>query len=284
MRQMNKKGIHHLVWHADVGPKTTELLPLIRAAGYDGIEIPIFAPQELDTQSLRAAVEDAGLACTTSSALPEGLSLINEDVSQDSICWFHTVIKATAELGAPILCGPLAVPVGELPGRGYTSNEWDTAVQSFKEISLMAADYGVVLALEPLNRFETFFINTIAAGIRLAEAVDNPSFGLLLDTFHMHIEEKSTLAAIRLAVPHLKHFHCSENDRGTVGSGQVLWKEIFAALKEIHYGGWLVVESFGAAMPELARATCMWRPPAASPTILANDSLRFIQQQLAVMA
>lgn len=281
---MNKKGIHHLVWHADVGPGTIDLLPLIKKAGYDGIEIPIFAPQDLDAASLRSAVEDAGLLCTTSTALPEGLSLIDDGVSRESILWFNSVIKVAAQLGAPILCGPLAVPVGELPGRGYTAGEWDTAVRSFKEVGQMAGDQGVILALEPLNRFETFFINTIVDGVRLAEAVDNPSFGLLLDTFHMHIEEKSSLEAIRLAVPHLKHFHCSENDRGTVGSGQVQWREIFAALRGINYEGWLVVESFGAAMPELARATCMWRPPAATPTILANDSLSFMQQQLAVMA
>ena len=163
-------------------------------------------------------------------------------------------------------------------GRGYTQAEWDSCVQAFKTVGATAADCGVALALEPLNRFETFMINTVADGVRLMEEVDNPAVGLLLDTFHMHIEEKSTPDAIRAAGRHLKHFHTSENDRGSVGSGQVAWADTLQALDEIGYDGWLVVESFNAVIPELAGATCIWRPVAESPEALARESIEFLHR------
>ena len=121
-------------------------------------------------------------------------------------------------------------------------------------------------------------INTVADCVALVEEVNSPALGLLLDTFHMHIEEKSTPAAIQMAGPHIKHFHTSENDRGIVGSGQVAWTEIVTALDAVHYNGWLVVESFNAVIPELAGATCIWRPMADSPESLAAESWIFLQK------
>ena len=172
----------------------------------------------------------------------------------------------------------LAVPVGELRGRGFTEQEFDACVRSLQEVAAVAAAEGVILALEPLNRFETFMLNTVQDGVRLMDAVAQPSVGLLLDTFHMHIEEKSTPDAIRRAGTHIKHFHCSENDRGTVGTGQVAWAETLQALADVHYNGWLVVESFNAVLPQLAGATCIWRPLAESPDALAAESLAFLKR------
>jgi D-psicose/D-tagatose/L-ribulose 3-epimerase len=138
----------------------------------------------------------------------------------------------------------------------------------------------VRLAFEPLNRFETFFLNTIEDGLRLAEEVDNTAFGLLLDTFHMNIEEKSSAAAVRRASKYIVHFHASENDRGIVGTGQVAWSQVFDALRDIQYQDWVVVESFNAVIPDLAGATCVWRPLAAGPEELAQASLAFLRGNL----
>ena len=263
-------GINLLVWNGQVGAAEIALFPKLRALGYDGVELPIFGPEMLDLGVARAALAENGLACTVSTAMPAGVNLIDAERRADGVAFLQTIIEQAAAVGASIVCGPLAAPVGELRGRGCTVDEWRSCVVGLREAGLIAADHGVTLALEPLNRFETFVVNTVADGVRLMDEVDQPAVGLLLDTFHMHIEEKSTAAAIRLAGRHLKHFHASENDRGIIGSGQVAWPSVFGALRDIDYTGWTVVESFSHAIPELAGATCIWRPLAPSPEVLAH--------------
>ncbi|MBV7333657.1 sugar phosphate isomerase/epimerase [Chloroflexi bacterium TSY] len=196
---MRKLGVHLMVWSGQVGDEELALLPQIKKMGYDGVEIPIFDPDSLDVSAIRSSLQDCGLSCTTSTALPDGINLIDSNTSVGGVRWLQSVVRKAAELGASILCGPMLVPVGELRGRGYTSDEWALSVQSLQEVGKTAEENGVTLALEPLNRFETFMINTVADGVRLMEQVNHPSIGLLLDTFHMHIEEKSTPDAIRLA-------------------------------------------------------------------------------------
>ena len=275
-----KFGIHLMVWSGQAGARELALLPAIKELGYDGVEIPIFDPDALEAAAVRAALAQSGLACTASTALPEGVSLIDADIADAGVAWLERTVAATAELGAPVLCGPLALPVGERRGRGYTEAEWACCVQSLRRVGRTAEKLGVSLAFEPINRFETFFLNTAADGVRLVQEVDSSAVGLLLDTFHMHIEEKSTPAAILHSAGYIKHFHASENDRGTVGSGQVAWAETFAALRQSGYAGWVVVESFNAVIPELAGATCVWRPLAESPELLARDSLHFLRAHL----
>lgn len=277
---MKQIGINLMVWSGQVGPETIDRFPRIKEWGYNGVEVPIFEPDTIDTSAVRSALAATGLRCTVSTALPEGLALIDETMRQASVSWLQKVIKTAAALGASVVCGPLAAPVGDLRGRGYITAEWESCVLAFKELGQVASEHGLTLALEPLNRFETFFVNTISDAVRLMDAVDQPAVGLLLDTFHMNIEEKSIPAAISQAGSHLKHFHCSENDRGTVGSGHIPWSNVFAALGAINYEGWLVIESFGAAIPELAAAACVWRPLAPSPEALAEESLHFIWRQL----
>jgi len=275
---MRRLGVHLMVWSGDVTKAMLARLPAIKEMGYDGVEIPIFDPEAIHVAEVRQALADSGLRCTSSTAMTEGLSLIDENRREQGITWLRKIIQTSTAIGAEVLCGPICVPVGELRGRGYTQAEWDTCVRSFQEVAKVASDEGVTIALEPLNRFETFMINTVDDGIRLMDEVDHPSVGLLLDTFHMHIEEKSTPDAICKAGRHIKHFHTSENDRGTVGTGQVAWAETFNALNQIGYDGWLVVESFNAVIPELAGATCIWRPLAKSPDDLAEESYQFLRK------
>lgn len=248
--------------------------------GYDSVELPVFDAEPFDLPTVKAALQAQGLACTVSTALPAGVNLIDAERRATGVAYLQQVINVAAAVGASVICGPLAAPVGERRGRGYTQAEWDSCVLGLQAAGTMAADQGVTLALEPLNRFETFIVNTIADGVRLVEQVDHPAVGLLLDTFHMHIEEKSSAAAIRLAGRHLKHFHASENDRGTVGTGQVAWPSVFGALKDINYQGQIVVESFGHAIQELAGAACVWRPLAASPEALAQSSITYLRKHL----
>jgi D-psicose/D-tagatose/L-ribulose 3-epimerase len=273
-------GINLMVWNGQVGTAELALLPTLRAMGYDGVEVPLFTPDAFVTTPIRAALAAADLSCTVSTALPAGINLIDADQRAAGVAFLRRVIEHAAALGAKIICGPLTAPVGEKRGRGVTAAEWASCVQGLRDAGAVAADHGITLALEPINRFETFVINTVADGVRLMEEVDQPAVGLLLDTFHMHIEEKNSAAAVRLAGRHLKHFHASENDRGIVGSGQVAWPAVLGALQDCHYTGWIVVESFGHAIPELAGAACVWRPLAPNPEALAQGSITYLRKHL----
>lgn len=273
-------GVNLMVWNGQVGAAELALLPNIKAMGYASVELPVFAAGAFDLPTVKAAIQAQGLACTVSTALPAAVNLIDAERRAAGVAYLQQVITVAAKVGAAVVCGPLAAPVGERRGRGYTQAEWDSCVLGLRAVGKIAVDQGVTVALEPLNRFETFIVNTVADGVRLVEQVDNPAVGLLLDTFHMHIEEKSSAAAIRQAGRHLKHFHASENDRGTVGTGQVAWPAIFGALRDIDYSGQLVVESFGHAIQELAGAACVWRPLAASPEALAQGSIAYLRKHL----
>lgn len=273
-------GINLMVWNGQVGPAELALLPQIKEMGYASVELPVFATDALAIPAVQRALQAQELACTVSTALPADVNLIDPARRAAGVTYLQQIITVAAKVGATVVCGPLAAQVGERRGRGYTQAEWDSCVTGLQAAGKIAADHGVVLALEPLNRFETFVVNTVADGVRLVTEVDQPAVGLLLDTFHMHIEEKSSAAAIRHAGRHIKHFHASENDRGTVGTGQVAWPAVFGALRDIDYQGQIVVESFGHAIAELAGAACVWRPLAASPAALASGSIHYLRKHL----
>ena len=182
-------GINLMVWNGQVGAAERALLPQIRAMGYDGVEIPIFAPDAIQPAAVAPLLVDNGLACTVSTAMPADVNLIDADCRAAGVAFLREIISHAAALGATLICGPLLAPVGERRGRGYTGEEWASAVVGLREVGAIAADHGITLALEPLNRFETFIVNTVADGVRLMEEVDQSNVGLLLDTFHMHIEE-----------------------------------------------------------------------------------------------
>jgi D-psicose/D-tagatose/L-ribulose 3-epimerase len=186
-------------------------------------------------------------------------------------------IDTAAEAGVSTLAGPLYSPVGYLPGRRRTADEWSRAIDGYREIAPVFAAANMVLALEPLNRFETFFLNTAADAAALCDAIDHPAVGILFDTFHANIEEKDIAAGYRTLGRHLKHVHTCENDRGIPGSGHVEWKSVFAALRDIKYDGWLTIESFGFALPDIAAAAAIWRDIERTPESIAFDGIRFVK-------
>lgn len=270
-------GINFMVWSSRIGPEERALLPVLAEMGYGAAEVPIFAPDDFPASETAAALRDANLDCTVSTALPAGCGLADPVTAPAGLDFLRRLIRTAATLQSGVICGPLILPVGELRGRGPTADELKTAAKALAAAGRMAADAGIVLALEPLNRFETYIVNTVDQGVRLMEDVNHPAVGLLLDTFHMQIEEKSTPGAVVQSAAHLRHFHASENDRGIVGSGQAPWKQVWSALHEIDYSGWVTVESFNAFLPELAGATCIWRPMAPDPMTLARESLAFLR-------
>ena len=275
-----KFGINTLLWGASVGQADFDRLPSIREAGFHGIEVPIFAPDEFQAASLRRALESAGLECTAVSIIPAGLGLGASDRSVRLRAEAHVraVIDRAAEAGIGLLSGPLYFPVGFLPGRRRTADEWASAVESWQRLSPYAAAAQVEIGIEPLNRFETYFLNTAADGAAFCDAVGHPSVGLLIDTFHANIEEKTIAGALRAARRHLKHLHSCENDRGIPGTGHVAWQEFFATIAELGYDRWITIESFGFAAGALSAAAAIWRDLAPTPDAIAFEGIRFLRR------
>ncbi len=263
-------GINRMAWSATVGPAELALFPPLAALGYEGVELPLFHPAAFDPAPVREALQASGLACTLSSALPVGASLLVPDEQPAALAFLRQCLGVARALGASVLCGPLYAPVGVRTGAPPTAAEWRAAVEGLR----------VVVALEPLNRFETHFLNTAAQACRLVAEVGSPWLGVHLDTFHLNIEEKSLAGALREAGAWLRHVHLSENDRGIVGSGHLPWGEVLAALRAVGYRGWLVCETFNGQMPEIAAATAIWRPLFPDPLTYARESLAFLRRLL----
>jgi D-psicose/D-tagatose/L-ribulose 3-epimerase len=278
-----KFGVTTYIWTLEFDVSHLALLPRIKEGGFDGVEIPLFRPQGFPAAEIRKGAEANGLECTASVVLIDGLSLIGDDPEVRRKTRVHLVdtIQAAAEMGARTIAGPVYSPVGYLPGRRRTADEWHWAVEGYQSIADTLAANKVTLAIEPLNRFETYFLNTAADAAALCEQVGHPNVGILFDTFHANIEEKDIAAAFRTLGKHLKHVHMCENDRGTPGSGHVEWNAVFQALRDMHYDGWLVIEGFSFLLGDISAATCLWRDIEVTPETIAFEGVKFLRRHMA---
>lgn len=275
-----KIGVNTLLWTAGFGPDHYHLLPQIKRWGFDGVEIARFEFDSFPVAQTRRAVEDAGLECTFCSALTGTQSLVTDDaaIRAQTRSFLLRGIEVAAELGAHVFMGPFLAPVGYLPGRRRTEDEWKRGVEGLQSLVPSLTAHDVTIAMEPLNRFETYMLNTAADAARLCDEVGNAHVGVLLDTFHANIEEKTLAEAAGTLGGHIKHVHTCENDRGIPGSGHVDWQALFPALDRAGYDGWLVIESFGFAIQEIAAAACIWRDLAASSDAIAYEGVKFLRK------
>jgi D-psicose/D-tagatose/L-ribulose 3-epimerase len=267
-----------LLWTTRVGEEHIPLLAELKTMGYDGVEFPIFAPDDARYHSLRAALDDLGLECTTVTVATREANPISPEpaVRRAAVEALKQAIHTTHILGGSVLCGPIHSALGHFVGRRRTQEEWEWCVETLYAVSGFADGAGVTLAIEALNRFECYFLNTADDTRRLVDEIGHPRIRSMYDTFHANIEERDIDAAIGALAPVLAHVHISENHRGTPGDGLVRWGETFAALKASHYEGWLTIESFGRSLPDLA-AMCIWRDLFASEMQLAEEGLQFMR-------
>ena len=272
-------GVNTFIWAATFDPKAIPF-EAIKKNGADGIEVPLFGLADFDVEGIKSAQRDFGLACTICAVNPPGINPTSDDaaVRARSIEHWKRAIGLAAEAGVSLMAGPIYAPVGYLPGRRRTAEEWRWGVEYLRALDPALRDHGVTLAVEPLNRFETYYLNTAADAVRLVEEAASPRVGILFDTFHANIEEKDVAAAYRHCGRRLKHVHTCENDRGIPGSGHVDWGGVFAALKAIGYEGWLTIESFNANNKELAAATAIWRDLAPSLDAIAFEGVAFLKR------
>jgi D-psicose/D-tagatose/L-ribulose 3-epimerase len=278
-----KFGVNTFIWSGTFDQSNFGLLPIIKEAGFDGVEIPLFRAKDFQASSIRKAVEAHGLECNACTVLVDGFSLISDspDVRRRTRQHLEDLVKVAAEGGVGIIAGPLFSPVGYLPGRRRTNDEWNWAVEGFQSLGDTLAAHKVTFAIEPLNRFETYFLNTAADAAKLAEQIGHPNIGILFDTFHANIEEKQIATGYLTVGPHLKHVHTCENDRGIPGSGHVEWDQVFQALHSMNYDGWLTIESFGFALKEVSAAAAIWRDIERTPESIAFEGVKFLKRKVA---
>ena len=268
MGDLVKLGFNLLLWTIHVTDDHLPIAEKLKATGYDGVEIPIFGGDTAHYRALGRRLADLGLETTGVGVMPGGgKNCISPDKAERSAALDHLkwLIDCTHALGGTLVAGPFHQPLGEFSGQPPTRTELQHLAETHKSAALYAAQAGITLAVEPLNRFECYILNTATAAAKLVAEVAEPNYGYLYDTFHFNIEENSIAGVIATTATAIKHVHISENTRGVPGHGHIDFAAVFRALRRAGYDGWMTVEAFGSALPDLAAATKIWRPLFSSP-------------------
>jgi len=278
-----KVGMNLLLWTGFVTEADFPTIGKIKAAGFDGVELPLFDGTADHYKTVRKELDKQGLACSTVTIMTPEANPISPDaaVRQAAVERLKWAVEMNHILGSVAMCGPYHSPLGVFSGTGPTADEKGRAAEVLRQAAEFAKQANLTLAIEYLNRFECYFLTTAKDAAELVKSVNHPNFRCMYDTFHAHIEEKSQAAGVAAVKDVFAHVHISENDRGVPGTGQVRWDEAFAAIKQTGYDGWLVIEAFGRALPDLAAATRVWRDLFPTPDDVYTQGIQFIKRKWA---
>jgi len=279
---MTKIGASSYIWVSPFSTDRIDQLAHAKSFGFDVYEIAVEDPNKIDIEQVQAEAERVGIDVNICGAFGETRD-ISSDVEQyreNGIAYVKTLIDMAKSVGSPYVAGPMYAAVGRtrLCSSDEKQRQTKLAADNIKMLAEYAAKRNVTLALEPLNRFETDFMNTVEQGLEFLDLVGYNNVGFLLDTFHMNIEEKSLLSAIRMAEGKIFDFHSCANDRGTPGEDHFDWPSIRKALADAGYTGPVVIESFTPQIKEIAKAVSLWRPLAQSSDKLAKDGFTFLNK------
>ena len=283
---MMRFGVNTWVWASPLTTQELEILaPRVKAMGFDWIEVPLESLDDLNYSEGAKIIADNGLGVSTCAAMGPDRDLIHPDpaIQKNGMEYIRGCIDATHTLGGTNLVGPIYSAVGRVWQQTpeERAKDVDLLVKNLGQLARYAGEWDVVMGIEPLNRFETSFINLASQAIEVIDRVNHPSCQIMLDTFHMNIEEKSLGDAIRATGSRLCHLHTCENDRGAPGSGNVNWDDVKQALRDIGYDGPVVIELFTNKVKSIARAAAIWRPFEASQDALAQNGVNFLKNLLA---
>jgi D-psicose/D-tagatose/L-ribulose 3-epimerase len=275
-----KIGFCMLLWTTHVTEVHEPLLKDLKAAGYDGVEIPIFEGEPDHYARLGETLDRLELGRTAISAMGDpAMNLIGDKAARTAgMAFVKKAIDCSVALGARTLSGPLHSTLGQFSGNGPTKTEKQRSVASQRAIGDHAAGKGVTIGLEALNRFECYLANTMADLCAHLDEIDHPHIKAMYDTFHCNIEEQDPIAAFTDSLRHIVHVHLSENDRGVPGRGNIPWKKTFKVIRDSGYDDWLTIESFGRGLPDLAAATKVWRDFAESPEAVYKEGIAHIRK------
>jgi len=274
-------GVHSLLWAERFDSEPERVIKKVKELGFDGVEIFV-TPEQIktfDRKRVKEALQSENMKCLGSTTLDLKTDLTSSDEAtrRNGINYLKNAAEMFSAFGANLLAGVVYAAWGKITGTGRTEEEWDHSARSLKEACRLIKPYNVVLGLEPVNRFETYFLNTAADATNLVKAVGESNIIVHLDTFHMNIEEKNYYDPIVNTGQLLGHVHCCENDRGIAGTGSVNWDEVFKGLAEIGYDKWITLESFTPEIKSVAATTAIWRQLAPNAETLASEGLKFLK-------
>ena len=279
-----KFGINTFLFTFPFTNESTKWFKTFKKWGFDGVEIAIDDPAAIDPVLIRQELDKAGLACISVCGAfgPDRDLRGTPEAQANSTKYLTALIDQAVVLGAPVVAGPVYSAVGRIGGAepAEYKQQWATVVKNLKAICKHAQKQGIAICVEPLNRFETDFINTVDQVLKLITAVRSPALKVHLDTFHMNIEEKCQAEAIKKAGKLLGHFHACGSDRGTPGGDHIDWTGIAKSLKSAKYDGGVVIESFTKDVKIIARAAAIWRQIEPSREDIAVKGLKFLKQTL----
>ena len=278
-----KYGVSTWLW---TSPFTTqsirELFPKISTMGFDVVEIAVEDTSLIDIKEVKSALNDHGLTASICGAFGSSRDLTNESkqVQQTGLDYIEACLDICSEMGVDFFGGPMYSAVGKarMIKPGARKAEWELAVKNLQRVCEMASARDLKIALEPLNRFESDLVNTAEDVVRMVTDINHPAACIMLDSFHMSIEERNVESAIITAGDKLIHLQVSENYRGAPGTGQTPWNDYRKGLEQIGYEGIVTIESFTTDNVELAGAVCFWTPKAESQDIFATEGLRFLKK------
>jgi len=273
-------GIHTLLFRETFLESDLPLLDKCKKMGFDAVEIIPFDPDNFPAAKVKVAAADLGLTINTGYGLPAEYNIISPDpkVRKAGVEFSKKLIDLSNEAGAKVFGGMIYCGWGYLTGKMRTEDEWKWAVEGYQQIAAYARENsGLTLAIEPVNRFESHFINIAADAVQFIDDVGMPNVKVHLDTFHMIREEDNIPQAVLDTGKHLGYVHACENQRGIPGRGQVPWVDFFGALKQVGYDGCITVESFDPNMENIAKLCCIWRKLADSPEQLATEGLAYLK-------
>lgn len=282
---MIKVGMNLLLWSDNANYREhSHLLDFCKEVGFDGVEFNVGVVHDAeDCVKFGEHAKELGLDVTTVATFdPSVCNPISPDPAMRAKVFpeFKRCIDLSIALGSKLICGPLFQGLGYFSGARPTQQEWDWSIETMRPCFEYAQSKGITVAVEPINRFECYLLNTVADGVRYVKEINLDNVGLLVDTMHSNIEELDMAKSYREALPYIKHVHISENDRGVPGTGHACGKEIFDVFKEGGYDGYLTIEAFNLGAPSLMGALHLWRTFAPSDDDLARDGCKYIRNML----
>ena len=282
---MSKFGMNLLLWTDSFSlEKDKYLVDKVIDMGFDGVEIPVFAGMTVEQAKETGDYLDK--RNFPSSALsvffPETANPVSPDekLRKGAVEIFKHHVDCAIAIGSDIIVGPLSQALGYFSGVRPTKQEWDWSIDVLKRCCDYAGEKGIEVGIEPLNRFEQYILNTVEDSVRYVEAIGMKHVGLLIDTMHANIEELDIAKSLEYAMPHLKHIHISENNRGIPGTGHACTKEVFDVIKNGKFTGWITIEGFNEGAPSMQGPLHIWRPFASSDDELAIQGLAYMKQMM----
>lgn len=275
-----KFGIHLSTFTKEWSEDVFKYIPIVKEYGYDGVEYPIISPKDFKVKKAKILLKENKLLCTCGTGLNVQNDISSSDplIRKNGIDHLKQCIDICSELESDCLGGVLYAPWGQHKTRSEAKKDIQRSLETLYMVGEYAGKRGVVLAIEILNRYESYFLNTVEEGKKYLKQINSSYVKLHFDTFHSNIEEKDMYSAIINGGKDIYHIHICENDRGIPGTGQIKWQEVKNGLKKIGYDRWITLENFVMPDCSVGRDTFIWRNIEIDGCTAAREGIRFMKK------